>query len=164
MPKTAIIQIQESDEELKSLLRETKNLRLKIRIQSLILTKEKKFQRREDLAEYLGVGTSSLYRWTEVYKKAGIDAMLKISNGGKRRNAVPSEVHIGLEKKLGDSENPFLGYWDAQIWVKENYGIDLKYVTLRSYMIRNFGTKLKTPRKSHYKKDEQAIEAFKKTT
>ena len=30
-------------------------------------------------------------------------------------------------------------------------------------MIKHFMTKLKVPRKSHYKKDEQAIEAFFKT-
>ena len=40
----------------------------------------------------------------------------------------------------------------------------ISYTTLRNYMITNFKTKLKSPRKSHYKKDEQAIEAFKKTT
>ena len=39
----------------------------------------------------------------------------------------------------------------------------MKYNTLRTYLIRHFGTKLRMPRKSHYKKDEQAIEAFKKT-
>jgi transposase len=31
-------------------------------------------------------------------------------------------------------------------------------------MIRNFGSKLKTPRKSHYKKDEVAFDTFKKTS
>ena len=31
-------------------------------------------------------------------------------------------------------------------------------------MVTHFKTKLKSPRKSHYQKDEQAIEAFFKTT
>jgi len=164
MGKQAIIEITEDLDYLKSLRRKEKNFRLKTRIQSLILTKEKKFARRIDLANHLGVGPASLDRWTRVYKKSGIDSMLTISNGGVRRNSVPKEVHEGLAKKVFDSSNPLLGYWDAVLWVKKNYGIDLQYNTLRTYLIRHFKTKLKQPRKSHYKKSEQAIEAFKKTT
>ncbi len=41
---------------------------------------------------------------------------------------------------------------------------EINYHTLRSFMITNFDTKLKQPRKSHYKKDEEAFEAFKKTS
>lgn len=164
MGKYTTIIVKEEIEELKSLRNREKNHRLKTRIQSLILTKENKFKTREELANHLGVGVSSLYRWTEVYKESGIEAMLKISNGGLRRKSITKDVHQGLEEKLKDSTNPMLGYFDAQQWVKETYSIEYKYNTLRTYMIRNFKTKLKTPRKSHYKKDEQALEAFKKTT
>lgn len=164
MGKYTTIIVKEEIEELKSLRNREKNYRLKTRIQSLILTKENKFKTREELANHLGVGVSSLYRWTEVYKESGIEAMLKISNGGLRRKSITKDVHQGLEEKLQDSTNPLLGYFDAQQWVKEIYSIEYKYNTLRTYMIRNFKTKLKTPRKSHYKKDEQALEAFKKTT
>jgi transposase len=164
MGKYTTIIVKEEIEELKSLRTREKNHRLKTRIQSLILTKENKFKTREELANHLGVGVSSLYRWTEVYKESGIEAMLKISNGGLRRKSITKEVHQGLEEKLKDSTKPLLGYFDAQQWVQDTYSIEYKYNTLRTYMIRNFKTKLKTPRKSHYKKDEQAIEAFKKNT
>ena len=164
MGKQAIIYIKEDLDYLKSLRRKEKNYRLKTRIQSLILTKEKKFARRIDLANHLGIGSASLDRWTRVYKESGLDLMLTISNGGVRRNSVPKEVHEGLAKKVFDSNNPLLGYWDAVLWVEKNYGIELQYNTLRTYLIRHFKTKLKHPRKSHYKKNEQAIEAFKKTT
>lgn len=164
MGKRVKIEIKEDLEYLKSLRKKEKNHRLKTRIQSLILTKENKFSRRTDLANHLGIGIASLDRWTKVYKESGLDCMLTISNGGKRRNSIPKEVHEGLAKKVYNSNDPFLGYWDAVLWVKENYQLEIKYNTLRTYLIRNFKTKLKEPRKSHYKKDEQAIEAFKKTT
>ena len=164
MGKKVKIEVKEDIEYLKNLRKRENNHRLKTRIQSLILTKENKFPRRLDLAVHLGIGIASLDRWTRVYKQSGIDTMLTISNGGVRRNSIPKEVHQGLEKKVYDSNNPFLGYWDAALWVRENYGIEIKYNTLRTYLIRHFKTKLKQPRKSHYKKDEQAIEAFKKTT
>jgi len=164
MPKRIEIDIKEDLDFLKQLQKKESNYRLKTRIQSLILTKENKFSRRIDLANHLGVGIASLDRWTRVYKKSGLDSMLTISNGGKRRNSVPKEVHDGLAKRVYDSNSPFLGYWDAVLWVAKTYGIEMKYNTLRTYLIRNFKTKLKEPRRSHYKKDEQAIEAFKKTT
>ena len=163
MPKYTDIEIKEDLPYLKSLRNKEKNHRLKTRIQSLILTKEKKFKKRTELATHLGIGIASLDRWTRVYKESGLNSMLTISNGGVRRNSVPEEVHNALEEKVHDSTDPFLGYWDAVLWVKSKYDIDLKYNTLRTYLIRNFKTKLKSPRKSHYKKDEQAIEAFKKT-
>lgn len=164
MPKRIEIEIKEDLCYLKQLQKKESNYRLKTRIQSLILTKEKKFSRRLDLANHLGIGIASLDRWTRVYKESGLDSMLTISNGGKRRNSVPKEVHDGLAKKVFDSNDPFLGYWDAVLWVSKTYGIEMKYNTLRTYLIRHFKTKLKEPRKSHYKKDEQAIVAFKKTT
>jgi hypothetical protein len=47
-------------------------------------------------------------------------------------------------------------------WVETQYGKKIKYNTLRTYMKRHFGSKLKVPRKFHYNKDDKAIEVFKK--
>jgi len=163
MPKYVDIEIKEGLSKLKSLRNQEKNHRKKTRLQSLILTKEKKFKRRADLAAHLGVGISSLDRWTKVYKELGLNAMLEISSGGVRKHSTLEVIHNELEDKLNDSSDPLRGYWDAVLWVRDNFGIEVKYNTLRTYLIRNFKTKLKSPRKSHYKKDEQAIEAFKKT-
>ena len=164
MGKQAEIYIKESLSELKSLYKKTKNSRKKLRILSLILTKENKFNTREHLAIHLGVDAKTLYKWTKTYNKFGLQQMLIISSGGKRRETVPSKIHNDLEKKLHNSKSPLLGYTDAVEWVKNEFNIDLNYHTLRSYMIRHYGTKLKTPRKSHYKKDEKAFETFKKTS
>lgn len=163
MGKYIEVKVKESLSELQSLRKRENNHRKKLRIQCLILLKEKKVKTREELSIQMGVGVSSLFRWIKVYNKFGLEAMLKISNGGARRKSITKEVHQGLEAKLQDSKYPLQGYKDAALWVFENYGIEYKYNTLRTYMKRNFGTKLKTPRKSHYKKEEQAIEAFKKT-
>ena len=37
-----------------------------------------------------------------------------------------------------------------------------KYNTLMKYSIKHFGSKIKVARKSHIKKDPEAVEAFKK--
>ena len=87
-----------------------------------------------------------------------------MNSGGKRRETVPSSIHKAIKDKLNDSSAPLQGYNDAVLWIKQEFGYELKYHTVRAFMIRNFGSKLKIPRKSHYKKDEVAFEAFKKTS
>ena len=79
----------------------------------------------------------------------GIKGLLTINSGGKRREAVPQSIHKEIEDKLNNSTAPLQGYTDAVSWIKQEFGYEIKYHTLRAFMIRNFGSKLKTPRKSH---------------
>ncbi len=73
------------------------------------------------------------------------------------------EIHKALEQRLNSSDNGFLGYWDARQWINQNHGVNIKYHWLRKYLVTHFKTKLKSPRKSHYKKDVGAEKAFLKT-
>jgi transposase len=145
--------IKERKIDLEKLRKASKSHRVKTRILFLLLKQSKQFTSQKDLAMHLNVSESSIRRWAKVYTELGIDSMLKISNGGKRRMVITPEVHKGLEKKLKDSSNPLLGYNDAVQWVALEYGKHFKYNTLRTYMKRNFGSKLKVPRKSDYKND-----------
>ena len=76
---------------------------------------------------------------------------------------ITTEIHDALNTKVNSSDVPLLGYWEAQQWIEEEFGVKIKYHWLRKYLITHFGTKLKSPRKSHHIKDDQAVEAFKKT-
>ena len=164
MGKSAIISISESLEELKLLYKETRNYKSKLRIKSLIFTKIMKFKTRAELSTYLGIGLRTLFDWTKKYQTQGIEALINSTSGGKRRNVISAEIKESLGDKLKNSKAPLQGYNDAVVWVKNNHNTDINYHTLRSFMITNFGTKLKQPRRSHYKKDEQAFETFKKTS
>ena len=116
------------------------------------------------MAKFLGVNITTLNKWTDKYKDSGLQGMLEIKSGGKRRETVPGSIHKEIEDKLNDSTAPLQGYNDAVSWIKQEFGYEIKYHTVRAFMIRNFGTKLKIPRKSHYKKDEAAFVTFKKTS
>lgn len=164
MGKRAIVYISESVEELDVLYKKSRKHKVKLRIKSLILTKSNKFTTRERLAEYLGINVKTLYVWMKTYKSKGITIMLNSTSGGKHNYKIPNAVKEGLEKKLRNSNDPLQGYTDAVEWVKSSYSIEINYHTLRSFMIVNYGTKLKMPRKSHYKKNEEAFETFKKTS
>ncbi len=164
MGKVFILTIKEDLSTLKSRHKKEKSHKKKLRLLSLIFTKEKKFSRRINLAEYLGVNIDPLNKWTKKYKELGLEEFLSINSGGKRREAVPKSILKEIEDKLNDFNTPLQGYADAVSWIQQEFGYQIKYHTLRAFMIRNFGSKLKIPRKSHYKKDEVAFETFKKTS
>ncbi len=158
------LEILESEEYLKLAFTSNKNFKIRQRIQGLLLLKQKKFKRQIDLADYLGVNHSSLKRWIKQYKEFGYDSLVSLKSGGNYKGVISASLHQALKAKVNDSDQPFLGYWHAVDWVKENFDQDIKYQTLRSYLIRHFKTKKKHPRKSHYKKDQQSLEVFKKTS
>lgn len=164
MASKKIIEIIESVEELHKSLKLSKDFQVQKRIQCLILLKENRFKKRTDLADYLCIGYSTLKRWLKDYRENGLSGYLQLGSANGRPTVISEEIHQALEKKVNDSIDSFRSYQEAQLWVKDEFGEDIHYQTLRGYMIRNMGTKLKVPRKSHYKKDEQAIEAFLKTT
>jgi transposase len=154
--------VEEDKDYLNNLRKRSNSHRVKTRILFLLLKQSKQITKQSDLSLHLNVSESSIRRWAKVYMESGLETMRKISNGGKRRMVVTPDVHKGLETKLKNSSEPLMGYNEALSWVEEQYGKRFKYNTLRSYMIRHFGSKLKTPRKSHYKKDDKAIQVFKK--
>jgi len=164
MGKRVTIHIKEDIEKLDSLYKKSRGFKTKRRLKSLILTKLNKFKTREELAKHLGIDVKTLYTWTKKYQEEGLESMLSSTSGGKRREKVTGDMKKKLQEKLHNSTSPLQGYTDAVQWVRKEFGIEINYHTLRSFMITNFGTKLKKPRKSHYKKNEKAFEAFKKTS
>ena len=156
--------IKESLGSLRGSYASSKDHRVKLKIKSLILFVEHPEKRQQDIADHLCIGYSTLKRWYKQYTEQGFSSFASMNMGGNKPSVVPEEVHQALEEKLRDSSNPLSGYWDAVLWVESGFGLKIKYQTLRKYMIKHFKCKLKSPRKSHYQKDQQAIEAFLKTT
>jgi transposase len=163
MGKKAELDITESLSELKKLLVKQKTLKGEKRITCLIDIKSKKFEKRQKVSDSLGVHIRTLERWLNEYKSGGVLQLLYDKPKNKQSKIITPEIHKAVAQRVNDPHNPFLGYWDAQNWVNQKYGVDIKYQRIREYLIQHFKTKLKTPRKSHYKKDEQAEQAFLKT-
>jgi len=158
------ITVSEELTDLRNMLGSAKNHKVKLKLKSLILLKENTHKKQEDIANHLCIGYSSLKRWYRAYSTKGLGDFIKVVPTGTKKSVVPVEIHKALKEKLSDSSDPLLGYWQAVSWVESNHNLTINYQTLRKYMKKHFGSKLKVPRKSHYKKDEQAIEAFFKTT
>jgi len=156
--------ISESLSELKKLRSAQPTLSKQKRIDCLIHLKTSKFETRQELANHLRVHIRTQERWLTKYRNGGLISLLTDLPNNRPSKIISPEIHDALKVKVSSSDAPLLGYWEAQQWVEEKFGIKINYHWLRKYLITHFGTKLKSPRKSHYQKDEQAIEAFFKTT
>lgn len=116
------------------------------------------------VADIVGVNHNSVQTWRTAYAKGGIEAILKHERKEGRPSAITAEEHDLIEKKLNDPKNGLRGYVELLSWVEAAFKKTIKYNTLLKYSVRNFGSKIKVARKSHIKKDPEAVAAFKKTS
>jgi len=164
MGKKATLSIKEDIVDLKKLKAKQKSVKGEKQILALIHIKSGKFETRVELADSLGVHIRTLERWIKQYTQDGLGEMVTDKPRPKPSKIITKEIHDGIEKRVKSPNDPFLGYWEAKQWVLEEYGVEVKYNSLRMYMIKKFGTKVKRPRKAHVKKVKGAEEAFLKTT
>ena len=156
--------VSESIKELSGLRKgssDTQNKRLSMLIE---IRREKDIAlTKRDLAKRIGVDPNSITAWKKLYGQAGITALMADGRIGFKPSLVTAEVHKKIELKLKDPKNAIRGYVELQDWVKSELGMDLKYITLLKYTKKHFGSKIKVARKSHVKKDAEAVATFKKT-
>lgn len=164
MGKVSKLRVIQTEQELIKLKRSQTDLQSEKRIECLLLLKSKRFSTQKLTADYLGISRQTIVRWITAYNKDGIAGILPKKTRDKKSKIFTAEIHKGLADKVSNAQDPLLGYWDAQRWVLENFGVQVNYHWLRQYLIKHFKTKLKTPRKSHVKKDDKAVQAFLKTT
>lgn len=161
------IPVKESMQELKKILRQS-SLMMQPRIKMLIEMKKagQKGVSKRALMDAMGVCSQSIHNWRTAYKQGGMDSLLQ--NGRKGAAGKPSVFtqaeHRQIEQKLRDPKNGLAGYVELQQWIAGEFNKEVKYNTVLKYAIKHFGTSVKVARKSHVKKDEEAVVGFKKTS
>ena len=116
----------------------------------------------DTLAAKVGASRNSIAAWKRLYKNNGVEALLADQRGGDHRSSIDAAGKQQLEAKLSDPNDAFTSFGQAQDWIKENLGVEMNYHAVNKYLKRNFGAKLKVGRKSHVKKDAEAVAFFKK--
>ncbi len=120
---------------------------------------------KRELSRITGINHNSIVKWRKVYNYSGIDPLLKHGRvGGFKKSVVSKEEHNKIAMKLNDPKNGIRGYTELLEWVNRELSKDMKYITLLKYTERHFGSKIKVARKSHVKKDDEAVATFKKTS
>jgi len=134
------------------------------KIKMLLVIKESEAAlSKNDLADQVGVNHNSVQTWRKKYQTGGIKALLKDGRIGFKPSVVSDEAHEQLRIKLHNPIGAFTSFKEIQHWVDSNFIKGINYNSLRHYVKRHFGAKLKVARKSHVKKDKEAGQTFKKT-
>ena len=115
------------------------------------------------VADNIGVNHNSVQTWRKMYGHGGIEAILHYQKQSGRPSEISRAEHTQIEKKLKDPKNGLRGYVELLGWMETEFNKTFKYNTVLKYAYRHFQSKVKVARKSHVKKDEEAVAGFKKT-
>lgn len=152
--------IQESDSELKEMLRTEKRMRQNQRIQMLYLLKSGQADTRMKAAEILAVNRATIGRWLQTHEKDGVSGLLSIKTKPNRKLSIPPCILHVLKHELEKPEG-FSSYGAIQIWLKQKFTLSIPYKTVHGIVRYRLKAKLKVGRKSHVNKDQKKVDEFK---
>jgi transposase len=162
MAKQIDIEIRESLEYLKTQLAKQPTILRRSRVKALLLIKAGNVVYTRDLAKKLKYDRRTIYNWLKTYQGEGLSGLLRVNSGGNNPSVLSVAVKQGVKEKLSQVDTHITGYVELLDWVQRTYGENIKYNTLYAYCRNVLKSRLKVARKSHYKKDPEATEAFKK--
>jgi transposase len=150
------IEIAESVEELKSLMKQQKTGLGYAKIQSLYLLKIKAVETVNHLAVIIGRGESTIHRWLQLYKLGGLASLLQEPPKTGRPKKLEIETVAKLQKELSDPEG-FNSYQEVQLWLFSCEDIEISYATIHRVVRSELQSKLKVPRPRHEKQQPGVI-------
>jgi transposase len=165
MSKPLLINVTESVETLRNHIKSAKTATRRKRLKILLVIKEagEKGISKYDIAKKVKINHNSAQTWRTKYQKEGIAPFLSDARKGFKPSSITDGEHRAIEELLHNPKNGLRGYKELQSWYETTYGKDILYNTLLKYCIRHFKSSCKVARKSHIRKDEKAVDDFKKT-
>ena len=156
------IEISESAETLKELLKNAHTPQEKEKLQTIYWLKTKTVETVKQIAIMLGRNRVTIQTWLRKYRTGGLNLLLEPKkNLGGRPNSIPSDVVEKLKEELKNPEG-FESYGEIQLWLKTCFDIDVAYRTVHQLVRYKLKAKLKVSRPVHIKQNQEAKENFKK--
>ena len=144
-------EITESEEDLKSLLRQAKKKHEIQRLNVLYLLKSGGASNRIQVARLLGVDRTSVGTWLGAYETGGLKQLLMRGSAPGRTPTLTEDQQNVLRQALEKPEG-FHSYVQIQEYIAETFGVKMNYKAVYAMVHDKWGAKLKVPRKSHVKK------------
>ena len=154
------VEIHESQETLKGLMRGQKTIEARERLHALYLLKSGAASSVGQAAGMLGRHRITLQRWLTKYTQGGLELLLKPPTGQGCKSKVPESIAVELKAAL-DTESGFGGYGEVQDWLQER-GVELTYGGTHYYVHYVLGAGLKVPRPRSLGQDPVRVDLFKK--
>lgn len=157
------VTVKESIKRLKQLQKNSKPLFIP-RLRMLQVIKESDISlSKQVLANLVGVNHNSIQKWRSMYIEGGLEGLLAHKTTASAPSMFTKAEREKIYNKLSDPKGGIRGYKELLVWVEQELGKTVKYNSLMVFCRNQFGTKIKVARKSHVKKDDKAVETFKKT-
>ena len=125
------IEVQESTEELKELIRKQTKAAKRDRLRALYLQQTGQVQSRRQLAEMLGCAESTIYRWFKKYQNQGLEGLLEIKTSPGRPTKISGQALRDLNKQL-KTRSGFGSYGEIQEWLAEEHQLETAYSTVHA--------------------------------
>ncbi|MDJ0534400.1 MAG: helix-turn-helix domain-containing protein [Xenococcaceae cyanobacterium MO_207.B15] len=158
------IEINESEETLKQLLKNASTPQEKERIQTIYWLKTKTVETVKQIAIMLGRNRVTVQKWLHKYRTGGMNLLLeRKKNLGGRPTSIPTDV---IEKLKEELQKParFQSYGEIQLWLKTCFDINVAYRTVHQLVRYKLKSKLKVPRPLHIKQNKESKETLKKNS
>jgi transposase len=156
------IDIHESEDDLKQMLRQQKTASDKERMQLLYLLKSGQVETVQDAAPILGRNRVTLQKWLHRYRTGGLGGLLEKKARSGRPRAIPAWAEAALQKRLQEGQG-FDGYQAICDWLETQLGIEIAYKTVHQLVHYRLQSSPKVPRPVSVEQSSEAINAYKKT-
>jgi transposase len=154
------VEIKESAQTLKALMREEANLEARERLHSLYLLKSGQADSVTHAAQLICRDRTTVQRWLKKYSEGGLLKLLAQPTGQGCKSKVPEAIALELQAQLA-TETGFSGYKEVQDWLAQR-GVELTYAGTHYYVHYYLGASLKVPRPVSTKQDPVRVDLFKK--
>ena len=159
------IKIVETEKEIKALIKKSiPFIAQRLRVLLVIKQNELNGISKRDVSKLVGVDPNSVQNWRTLYVNKGIEGILNHNKTGFKPSVFTPEEHQKIKEKLHNPQNGLQGYVELKQWMESEFNREFQYKTIWNYCVVKFKSKVKVARKSHIKKDEEAVDSFKKTS
>lgn len=157
------LEIAESEEDLKQLLREQKTASAKERVQLLYLLKTKQAQTVKQAATLLGRNRTTLQQWLRDYRQGGLAQLVRHQPRSGRPRRIPTWAVTSLQNRLQEPQG-FDSYQAICDWLATQLGIEASYKTVHKLVHYHLHGSPKVPRPLSVEQSSKQREAYKKNS
>jgi transposase len=156
------LEITETEDELKLLLRTQKTASAKERVQLLYLLKSGQAKTVESAAALLGRNRVTVQKWLRRYRQGGLAGLLEHKPHPGRKHSIPQWAQDALNKRLQDPQG-FNSYGEICQWLQTQLGISAPYKTVHQLVHYRLGAAPKVARPQSIDNTDERVDAYKKT-
>ena len=156
------LEITESEDELKALLRTQKTASSKERIQFLYLLKSDQASTIQQAAELLGRHRVTVQKWAKQYRDGQLTGLLSHKPRTGSKSTLPDWAEVALRERL-EHPDGFESYGAIQQWLATQLGIVAPYKTVHKWVYYRLKASPKVPRPQSDKQAVAQLATYKKT-